>query len=721
MPRLIVLIIFVSLSLSLNAETTITYQGQLQDSSGPYTGLVEVEFRLYDSQTGSNQVGPTINKSDVSVEDGLFQVELDFGAVYDAQRWLEVEVDGNILSPRQRIASTPVAVHAISGAEDTLAGLDCSIDEITLFDGSEWVCASGPMWSESASNSVFTSSNVGIGLTDPAAQLQVSGAVAVGVDANQASGSMSFVSGGSSAANANTASGNQSFVAGGRRNEAGGADSFVAGGLDNQSQAFGAVVAGGQDNLAEGQFSFASGQMSIASGNNSFIGGGENNLADAVHSVVLGGRENEARAEESFVGGGRFNEASNEASAVLAGAANTASGPFSTILGGVLNEAAGQYSVAAGRRAKALDDGSFVWADDQSSDFSTTGQNQFLIRAAGGVGIGTTTPSGALEVVGGDTIIGGWSQEERLGVGTDSPWNTLHVVSNEEENPFRVMVGNNNPGSTSIRAYAHQGVAIGNSWSSDDVPDRGLRVHGASIFDSVTFFGNVALFDSTTFFDSPSFWTDLNTSTTSPDGIILQNTNDQIWAIHTSSQWLRFNTSEAGEDSQNVSWVNLSGEWNSNSDERLKTDIHVADPALQKVKELSVVNYRFKGNNADSDLKIGLIAQDVAPVFPELVSREKDNGYWGINYAGFSVVAIKAIQEQQALIEHQNKALETLRLEQSQQTKEFEMQIERNAVLEARLAKLEQKVQHNTKLEDRLAKLEALLLEDRQVAGAPQH
>jgi Na+-transporting NADH:ubiquinone oxidoreductase subunit NqrC len=85
------------------------------------------------------------------------------------------------------------------------------------------------------------------------------------------------------------------------------------------------------------------------------------------------------------------------------------------------------------------------------------------------------------------------------------------------------------------------------------------------------------------------------------------------------------------------------------------------------------------------------------------------------------VVAIKAIQEQQALIDHQKETLETLRLEQSQQTKKFEMQIERNAALEARLAKLEQEIQHNTELEDRLAKLEALLLEDRQVAGAPQH
>ncbi|MGH7969046.1 MAG: tail fiber domain-containing protein, partial [Limisphaerales bacterium] len=59
-------------------------------------------------------------------------------------------------------------------------------------------------------------------------------------------------------------------------------------------------------------------------------------------------------------------------------------------------------SFAAGVGAQALHDGSFVWADDSSfpERFSSTADNQFLIRAAGGVGIGTSTPARMLEVVG---------------------------------------------------------------------------------------------------------------------------------------------------------------------------------------------------------------------------------------------------------------------------------------------------------------------------------
>src|SRR4029077_646700 len=43
-------------------------------------------------------------------------------------------------------------------------------------------------------------------------------------------------------------------------------------------------------------------------------------------------------------------------------------------------------------------DYSFVWNDGLTSVFSTTGPNQFLIHAAGGVGIGLTNPAAALHV-----------------------------------------------------------------------------------------------------------------------------------------------------------------------------------------------------------------------------------------------------------------------------------------------------------------------------------
>ena len=79
--------------------------------------------------------------------------------------------------------------------------------------------------------------------------------------------------------------------------------------------------------------------------------------------------------------------------------------------GGWSNEAGGYYSFAAGRYAKVRDavasgdfngdEGTFVWADNTAANFISTGPNQFLIRAAGGVGINKNTPAaGALDVAG---------------------------------------------------------------------------------------------------------------------------------------------------------------------------------------------------------------------------------------------------------------------------------------------------------------------------------
>jgi hypothetical protein len=71
------------------------------------------------------------------------------------------------------------------------------------------------------------------------------------------------------------------------------------------------------------------------------------------------------------------------------GYTNTAKGYASTIPGGYWNIANGSYSFAAGRRARANHTGSFVWADSQNADFASAANNQFLIRASGGVGINT--------------------------------------------------------------------------------------------------------------------------------------------------------------------------------------------------------------------------------------------------------------------------------------------------------------------------------------------
>ena len=100
------------------ADTTISYQGQLKQAGAPHTGTVSMSFSLWDGPTGSSQVGSTITQN-VAVTDGVFQVELDFGHVFaTGLRWLQVEVGGTVLDPRQRVTAAPVAVYALSAPGD---------------------------------------------------------------------------------------------------------------------------------------------------------------------------------------------------------------------------------------------------------------------------------------------------------------------------------------------------------------------------------------------------------------------------------------------------------------------------------------------------------------------------------------------------------------------------------------------------------------------------
>ena len=110
--------LLLTLAVPLSADTTVTYQGQLLQDGQPFTGTPEMEFRLFDSATGTNQIGDDKFFETVPVVDGLFQVELDFGAgAFDGgERWLEIEVSGDSLEPRQKITGSPWSHQALSVA-----------------------------------------------------------------------------------------------------------------------------------------------------------------------------------------------------------------------------------------------------------------------------------------------------------------------------------------------------------------------------------------------------------------------------------------------------------------------------------------------------------------------------------------------------------------------------------------------------------------------------
>lgn len=143
------------------------------------------------------------------------------------------------------------------------------------------------------------------------------------------------------------------------------------------------------------------------------VSGGTSNVSSGGGAIVGGGNANIASAGYTTVGGGQLNSASGAGAVVGGGLTNKAMGNGAMVLGGQNNIAGGDFSFAAGHYAHVRsaadigggntsgDQGSFVWSDSNgssSNNFTSTGPNQYLVRALGGVGINTTPQNSDVEL-----------------------------------------------------------------------------------------------------------------------------------------------------------------------------------------------------------------------------------------------------------------------------------------------------------------------------------
>lgn len=119
----IFLLIFVSWNSAQAQSTDFTYQGRLLDNTLPPTANYDFEFRLFSTESGGAALG-TIQRTGVSVADGVFTVKLDFGGQFTGgNRWLEVGVKtaGNpggfqTLLPRIQATSAPYTIRSLNSA-----------------------------------------------------------------------------------------------------------------------------------------------------------------------------------------------------------------------------------------------------------------------------------------------------------------------------------------------------------------------------------------------------------------------------------------------------------------------------------------------------------------------------------------------------------------------------------------------------------------------------
>jgi trimeric autotransporter adhesin len=432
------LALFSSLNSHLAAAplgTAFTYQGHLNDGPNPANGLYDLNFALFDVPDGGSQLGLSTTYSGHSVSNGLFTVMLGFGAnpFNGEARWLQIQVrtngGGNTswtpLTPRQAMTPSPYALYApnagsaLATANGVVSNLSLAPGAVTsdkIADGTINVADLSPTL---ASNTFWRlGGNTGtqpglhfLGTTDNRpVELQVNGQRVLRLESGL-NGAPNVVGG--SPSNSVAAGVRGATIAGGGNtngsaNRIEGDYGSIGGGSGNtiQTNAFIATIGGGVGNNlgTMADYSAIGGGVQNVIEHDAYrstIGGGYKNLiGDGAFSSMIGGGEGNtisSLSDGSTISGGSYNEIGGLASssAIGGGSSNRIAtfADYATIPGGLANTAGGVFSLAAGCGAQALHQGTFVWADDSAyyAPYASTGDNQFCVRAAGGVQLSPST------------------------------------------------------------------------------------------------------------------------------------------------------------------------------------------------------------------------------------------------------------------------------------------------------------------------------------------
>ena len=392
--------------ISISHAASWTYRGTLNDGGSPANGVYDLRVSLLNAAKSASVTAP-ITLYGVQVSNGNFAVDVDFG------------LDLN------NAPAMALKTEVQQGGSGFV-----SLGEPTFFDAK--AALAGVCWDTEGNAGTTPISNF-IGTTDnqpfvirtrnaQSLRIEPSSILLNGlpITANVIAGS---------AANSVTAGVRGATIAGG-----GLPQSFNDPDFDNEApnrvtDAFGTIGGGyanraGNDTglLTDTPYATVSGGVSnIASGFGSTISGGQGHTASGTFATVSGGSSNDATGTNATVSGGSSNTASGSRSSVSGGTQNTSSGSSGTVSGGANNCAGGNFSWAGGFAAEVRpgnengdgtcapnsgdtdgDNGTFVWADDQGSNFTSTGARQFLVRAQGGMAINTNapTPGAALTVSG---------------------------------------------------------------------------------------------------------------------------------------------------------------------------------------------------------------------------------------------------------------------------------------------------------------------------------
>ncbi|WP_179008642.1 tail fiber domain-containing protein [Winogradskyella forsetii] len=256
-----------------------------------------------------------------------------------------------------------------------------------------------------------------------------------------------------------------------------------------------------------------------------------------------------------------------------------------------------------------------------------------------------------------------------LGIGTIAPVTRLHIVEEGIADTQTIVAGlasnTSNRPVLQFSETANMGLAEGMSIEYNGVGLAGenrMVINGLGGNPLIQFRnnGNLNVLNGSVGVQTefPTCALEINHPTGSGiEGLKLSNQVDtDNWRFYV--QW-NTNTLALMYNNVNVgNFDDVSGVYTAISDKNQKTNISSVASVLEKIQTLQVVDYNFIFQK-DSKKYVGLIAQDVEVVFPHLVNPpNEESPNYTMDYSGFGVLAIKAIQEQQAEIKELKQQLQ---------------------------------------------------------------
>ena len=634
--------------LPIQAQTfQIVFQGSLNHSASPANGSYDFEFVLYDAPAGGNQVGSVQTRNGVTVSNGTFSTQLDFGltAFPGAPRYIEIRVRPTgqpgitVLDPRQQVARTPYAIRSFMA--DNAAGLNglpgnqfVITTDPRMSDARQPVAGSGDYIQNRLTPQAATNFNIGgsgtVGgtlagnIVNATVQYNINGNrvlsspvgsnTFVGISAGE-SNDIGILNSffGTQAGQNNTSGRDNSFFGmwAGRQNTSGSNNSFFgvfagsinttgrdntfvghAAGLDN-STADGNSFFGSNSGLrntigsSNSFFGNQSGQANISGGGNSFFGAnaGSNNTTGMTNSFfgANSGLANTTGQNNAFFG-------------VNAGAANTSSlgNSFFGANAGAANT--GQFNSFFGASAGLV---------------NTTGVNNSFFGTVAGV---------ANTIGFANSFFGHWAGHDN----TTGDNNTFVGRSAGELS----TTGNGN-------TFVGQNAGIANMSGSNNT----IVGAGANLTDS-----------DLTFATAIGAGSEALTSNTITLG--RSNGADQVVVPGQFVVW------EYATTATNAICATVTGRFGlCSSSIRFKTEIEDYTGGLDVVRQLRPISFRWK---EDGFADVGFAAEEINLIEPRLVVLNKSREIQGVRYGQITTVLVNAVKEQQTEIERQAETIKRM-------------------------------------------------------------